>query len=343
MYSFAVKTNGLPLCISTETAARSRKSGGRGLGIGLQISGRTDIVALCLQCRRRTRRGRETDRVKKENGGFSLRCLRDFLCGVLIGAGAILPGVSGGVLAVIFDLYRPFMELLTHPKRALPKYWRLLIPLGLGWAAGFFSFAKGVSAALDVSAAATTWAFIGLIVGTLPSLYREAGEQGRTRASYVSLLACAGAVFGGLFYVSRVLSVHLQPDFWSMSLSGALFGLGIVVPGLATSSVLMALDLYQPVMDGLSTLNAPLLASILPGMALTVALLARLMNWVFQKHYSVASHGILGVVIASTLVIVPTEYAGAGEAAVSAVCAGIGFALAFFLGKLDRRTRSAQR
>ena len=217
---------------------------------------------------------------EKENGGFSLRCLRDFLCGVLIGAGAILPGVSGGVLAVIFDLYRPFMELLTHPKRALPKYWRLLIPLGLGWAAGFFSFAKGVSAALDVSAAATTWAFIGLIVGTIPALYREAGEQGRTRASYVSLLACAGAVFGGLFYVSRVLSVHLQPDFWSMSLSGALFGLGIVVPGLATSSVLMALDLYQPVMDGLSTLNAPLLASILPGMALTVALLALVVSMI---------------------------------------------------------------
>ena len=175
MYSFAIKTSKPPLCKSTETAARSRKSGERGLGIGLQISGRTDIVALCLQCRRRTRRGRETDRVKKENRGFSLRCLRDFLCGVLIGAGAILPGVSGGVLAVIFDLYRPFMELLTHPKRALPKYWRLLIPLGLGWAAGFFSFAKGVSAALDVSAAATTWAFIGLIVGTLPSLCREAG------------------------------------------------------------------------------------------------------------------------------------------------------------------------
>ena len=107
--------------------------------------------------------------------------------------------------------------------------------------------------------------------------------------------------------------------------------------------MLMALDLYQPVMDGLSTLNVPMLASILPGMALTMALLARLMNWVFQKHYSVASHGILGVVAASTLVIVPTEYAGAGEAAASAVCAGIGFALAFFLGKLDRRTRSAQR
>ena len=48
-------------------------------------------------------------------------CILRVLQGVLIGAGAILPGVSGGVLAVIFGIYRPAMELLTHPKRALAR------------------------------------------------------------------------------------------------------------------------------------------------------------------------------------------------------------------------------
>ena len=48
------------------------------------------------------------------------RWLRYFFCGILIGAGAILPGVSGGVLAVVFDIYRPFMEVLTRPRKALP-------------------------------------------------------------------------------------------------------------------------------------------------------------------------------------------------------------------------------
>ena len=47
--------------------------------------------------------------------------LRNLLCGALIGAGAILPGVSGGVPAAVFDIYRPFMEILSHPKRVLPK------------------------------------------------------------------------------------------------------------------------------------------------------------------------------------------------------------------------------
>lgn len=46
----------------------------------------------------------------------------------LIGAGAILPGVSGGVLAVVFDVYRPMMETLTHPKRGFLKYWQIFLP-----------------------------------------------------------------------------------------------------------------------------------------------------------------------------------------------------------------------
>ena len=92
--------------------------------------------------------------------------LRDFLCGALIGAGAILPGVSGGVLAVVFDVYRPFMEMLTRPRQAVPRYWGMLIPLGLGWVGGFMGVAKGISAALTFSDAVTYWLFIGLIGGT---------------------------------------------------------------------------------------------------------------------------------------------------------------------------------
>ena len=51
----------------------------------------------------------------RHDQNYIMRWLRDLLCGFLIGAGAILPGVSGGVLAVVFDIYRPFMEVLTHP------------------------------------------------------------------------------------------------------------------------------------------------------------------------------------------------------------------------------------
>lgn len=267
--------------------------------------------------------------------------LRDFLCGVLIGAGAILPGVSGGVLAVVFDIYRPFMEVLTRPRRAVPKYWRMLIPLGLGWAAGFMGFAKGISAAIALSAAATTWLFIGLIAGTSPSLFREAGKEGRSASAWGSFLLCAAAVFAGLFYVSRVVRVQVEPSFWWYNFCGALWGMGVVIPGMTSSSVMMALGLYQPMLEGLARLDLLVLSAALPGMFLTIALLARLVTWFFRRHYAVAFHGILGFVMASTLVIIPTEYAGAGEMALSALCAAAGFVLAYFLARMDKREEAS--
>lgn len=273
----------------------------------------------------------------RHDQNFIMRWLRDLLCGFLIGAGAILPGVSGGVLAVVFDIYRPFMEVLTHPRTAVPKYWKWFPPIALGWCAGFLGFAKGIAAAMNLSDAVTVWLFIGLIVGTVPSLFREAGKEGRCAASWLSLLACAAAVFAGLFYVSRVVHVEVTPNFWWYNFCGVLWGAGIVIPGMTSSSVMMALGLYQPMLEGLAHLDLLVLSACLPGLVLSVALLARLVSWFFHRYYSVAFHGILGFVIASTLVIIPTEYTGAGEMALSALCCVGGFLLAFFLARLDKR------
>lgn len=177
---------------------------------------------------------------------FIIRWFRDLLCGVLIGAGAILPGVSGGVLAVVFDIYQPFMEVLTHPRRAIPKYWKWFPPIILGWCAGFLGFAKGISAALNLSSTVTTWLFIGLIVGTVPALFRETGKEGRSAGSWVSMAVCAAGLFAGLFYISRVAQVTVTPNFWWYNFCGMLWGTSIVLPGMTSSSIMMALGLYQP-------------------------------------------------------------------------------------------------
>ena len=274
---------------------------------------------------------------RKRDRNFGIRWLRDLLCGVLIGAGAILPGVSGGVLAVVFDIYRPFMEVLTHPREAIPKYWRWFLPIGLGCAIGFLGFAKGIAAAIDVSSTVTTWLFIGLIVGTVPSLFREAGKEGRSIGSWVSMAVCAGAIFFSLFYVGKVICVTVEPNFWWYNFCGALWGMSLVIPGLTSSSVMMALGLYQPMLEGLARLDFLVLSSCLPGMVLTILLLARLVSWFFRKHYSIAFHGIFGIVLASTLVIIPTSYVGAWEIVLSAVCCIGGFLLAYFMARLDRR------
>lgn len=280
--------------------------------------------------------------LKREQENSRIHWLRNLVCGVLIGAGAILPGVSGGVLAVVFDIYRPFMEMLTHPTTALPRYWHWLPPLGIGCAVGFLGVAKGIAASMNWSASVTTWLFIGLIVGTIPSLFREAGKEGRSPWAWLSLALCAGAVFFGLFYVQYVLKVSVTPNFWWYNFCGVLWGMGIIIPGMTSSSVMMALGLYQPMLQGLAQMDLVVLSACLPGLIVTVVVLARAVTWLFRRHYAVAFHGILGTVAASTLAIIPTEYTGADEVVLSALLCLGGFALAYAMDRLDRRIREAE-
>ena len=276
---------------------------------------------------------RAVRRLKKE---MRARWLRDLLCGALIGAGAILPGVSGGVLAVVFDVYRPVMETLTHPRRGFLRYWHIFLPLGIGWAVGFLGLARGITAAYSLSAAATVWLFLGLIGGTFPALWREAGKEGRGCAAWIACAVSALVVFSTLFYVRHVLHVTVTPNFWWYNFCGALWGAGVVLPGLTSSSIMMALGLYEPMMQGLADMQFVVLSACLPGMLLAMLLLARIVTWLFQRYYAIVFHGILGVVAASTLVIVPVRYTGWGEGLISAACCAAGFGLAFFLERLDR-------
>ena len=176
---------------------------------------------------------------------------------------------------------------------------------------GFLGLAKGISAAYALSDAATIWLFIGLIAGTFPALWREAGKEGHGRAAWIACGVCALSVFLTLFYVRHVLRVTVTPNFGWYNFCGALWGASVVLPGLT-------------------------LSACLPGMLLTMLLLARGVTWLLQTHYAVTFHGILGIVAASTLVIVPIRYDSVGEAVASLLCCAAGFLLAFFLEKLDR-------
>lgn len=271
-----------------------------------------------------------------------LLMLRDMLCGMLIGAGGILPGVSGGVLAVAFDVYRPFMEVMTYPGTAAPKYWRMLFTVAAGSAVGFVLFARGLMVALNFSDAVTTSLFVGLIAGTIPTLFREAGREGRTRWAWISLAVCMAAALPVLYGVSNMAGIQVEPGPWLFVIGGGLIGMGTVVPGLSATPVLMALGLYKPMLQGMTDLNFSVLIPTGIGVAVAVLMLARLVSWLFRRHYSLAFHGILGLVAASTLVMIPTHYAGLGERSLSAVFFAGGLGLGLLLGRINQRARGNQ-
>ena len=254
--------------------------------------------------------------------------------GVIIGAGAILPGVSGGVLAVVFGIYRPMMEVLTHPKSALARYLPMLLSVGIGWLIGFLGGGGVILALFHQSETVATCLFIGLILGTLPDLWREAGAQGRGCGSYLSMLISFAALFAALLGVQLGSFSEMPANFGGFLFCGVLWGLSFIIPGMTSSSILMAVGLLTPMIDGITRMDPAVLIPWGLGMAGVVALLARIVSRLFDRHYSIAYHAVLGIVLASTLIIVPLHYASGAELVWGLACGALGAVLAYFGGRI---------
>lgn len=274
---------------------------------------------------------------KSEKGGTG-RVLLRVLQGALVGLGAVLPGISGGVLCVVFGVYQPVMEVLSDPVHALKKHIRLLLPLGVGLVLGFLGIARLLGFLLNRYPDPSVCLFVGLIAGMLPSLLREAGEQGRNRASYVALCA-AFVVLLGVLLSLRFVSLQIVAGFGAYLFCGFCLALSVIVPGMSFSTLLMPLGLYTPFIDGIGRFD---LAVLIPGgigAVLTILLLARAVTHLMERHYSVLFHAIIGVVVAATAVIVPYGAFASGGALVNGVCLVAGAAAALLLDELGKRVR----
>ncbi len=257
------------------------------------------------------------------------------LQGALIGLGAVLPGISGGVLAVIFGVYQPIMECLANPFKGVKKHLRLLMPIGIGVVVGFLGIAKVLAFLLDRYPNPSVCLFVGLITGMLPSLYREAGEQGRNKHSFIALGA-AFAVVLALLVTLKVIQVNIVPNFAWYLFCGFCLALSVIAPGMSFSTLLMPLGLYTPFIDGIGNIDFGVLVPGGLGALATVILFSQAVNYLIAHHYSVMFHAIIGIVVAATIVIVPfASFASVGSAVVNIVCLIAGVVAALALDKFN--------
>ena len=259
------------------------------------------------------------------------------LQGALIGLGAVLPGISGGVLCVVFGIYKPIMELLASPFKRFRTHVPKLIPVIIGAVIGFLGVANLLSFLLEKYPGTSVCLFVGLIGGMLPSLFREAGEQGRDRNSFISMLTAMVLIFALLIGL-QVLSVTIQPNFGWYLFCGFCLALSIIAPGMSFSTLLMPLGLYEPFVAGIGHLDFTILVPGGIGALATVILFSKGVNALFDRHYSVSFHAIIGIVIAATIMIIPfssfTE--SVGSFAINVVCIAVGIAAALLLDRFNQ-------
>lgn len=237
--------------------------------------------------------------------------LLNVIRGALIGSGFILPGISGGALSVVFGLYEPLIKFLAHPFKNFRQNFFFFLPVGIGGILGVFGLSFAVSYLLGNYETIVLWFFVGAILGTIPAMWQDSGKRGRSKLDIglmiIAFICMTLFLKFGLSNVSQI-----DANLWSWVLAGILIGLGLVIPGLSPSNFLIYLGLYKGMSDGIKTGDVGVLLPLFIGVVLVISLLSKVMNWLFEIAYSKLFHIVFGIVMASTIMIVPTDYHGIG-------------------------------
>ena len=259
--------------------------------------------------------------------------------GIVIALGFILPGISGGVLAAILGIYERMIRFLAHPFKQLKEDVLYFLPVAIGMLLGIGLFSYPIEYLLEHYQVYVLWSFAGAIIGTVPSLVKEANRDSeRDKVDLIwfwTTFIISGIALYGLNFVVGSLSA----SFLNFILAGSLLALGILVPGLSPSNLLLILGLYAPMLTGFKSFD--LFGTFLPiGIGAVLALIAfsKFMDYALRVYHSRVYHFIIGIVLSSTLLILlpnagnPESISYAGLSIVSYVIIAFFFALGIWLG-----------
>ena len=259
--------------------------------------------------------------------------------GIVIALGFILPGISGGVLAAILGIYERMIRFLAHPFKQLKEDVLYFLPVAIGMLLGIGLFSYPIEYLLEHYQVYVLWSFAGAIIGTVPSLVKEANRDSERDKIDLIWFWTTFIVSGIALYGLNFVVGSLSASFFNFILAGSLLALGILVPGLSPSNLLLILGLYAPMLIGFKSFD--LFGTFLPigiGAVLTLIAFSKFMDYALRVYHSRVYHFIIGIVLSSTLLILlpntgnPESISYAGLSIVSYVIIAFFFALGIWLG-----------
>ncbi len=239
--------------------------------------------------------------------------LRYAIIGLIIGIASITPGMSGGALAAALGLYERMVQAISHPLRDLRRNLVFLLPVGIGAAVGVVGFSNVMEWLMQQAPNQVKWLFLGLVAGSVPSLMRTANSKGfHWRWLLYTLVALASLPLFNLLQQSwSAVTAPGGSSGWMAFLGyGLMLAVGTIVPGISTSFILMAFGVYDQLLRAMATLDLEILFPTGLGFCLGVLLLARLVEMLFRRFHSQAYYTVLGFLLGSALLILPSPVFG---------------------------------
>ena len=260
--------------------------------------------------------------------------MKRFFKGIIVGIGGIAPGLSGSVLLIIFGLYRQTLEAFGSLVKDFKKNIKFLLPLVCGMILGVLLFSKVVDFTLEHYEMPTRFCLLGLIVGTLPMVWKEVRKEGFSLWHYPIILVAAG--LGFLFFLVNpdAFPQITTPTLLQSVLLGVAVAATTIIPGVEPAAVLSSLGFYEMYVGALADLNFGILLPMALGLVLGAVGISAAMSWLFRRFYTVTYCVIFGIFL-SMIPQMLTENCVPGWNPVtllSLILTVVGFGVSWYLG-----------
>lgn len=285
-----------------------------------------------------------------------MQFLKDMCKGAVIGIANIIPGVSGGTMAVSMGIYDRLIHCITHLFKEFKKSILFLLPILLGAAAALVASAFGLEYLFGNYPVPTNLLFIGLILGGLPAMCKKV-KGNKVKAGHVISFLLFFALVAGLALLGEKEGAAADLSFNLLNVIklffvGMIASATMVIPGVSGSMILLLIGYYHPIIETISFFIRALAAfdinGILSGMAVLVPAgigiivgifaIAKLIEIIFQKFPMYAFWAIIGLIVASPIAVVLMNLASFSgitvlTALISVVTLAVGFFVSMKLGE----------
>lgn len=259
-----------------------------------------------------------------------------FLKGIIVGLGGIAPGLSGSVLLVIFGLYQKVINAIGTLFKKFKENILFLIPLLLGFGVGVLLFSKAVDFLLNNFEVQTRYAFLGLVIGTIPLFYKEVKKEGFHKKYYI-VMAISMIIGVSLFSFNKNLFPTVtNPNIIQSILLGIAVAGSSIVPGVDSAVILSSLGLYELYVSSLANVNLFVLIPAGFGLIIGGFTISFIMNKLIKKYYTMTFSIIFGLFLS----IVPNVLnercvLGFNLTAIASIALLLtGFMVSFYLGDI---------
>lgn len=240
--------------------------------------------------------------------------LINFIKGFILGIANVIPGVSGGTMAVSMGLYELILSSIGNFFKDIKGNFIKLLPIILGILVAIVSTSKLVTYALTNYKAQTLCLFIGLIFGGVSLIMRKIKGKG-SKINYLIFFVIFFFVISLNFLKTGLIEISFTNmgiiDYLLLLLMGFIASSAMVIPGISGSFILMVLGYYDKIIYTVSTItdfsklgsNLLILVPFGIGVIIGIVFMAKLITNLIKKYETKTYFAIMGFVLSSVVVL----------------------------------------